>query len=288
MNRMFPIHSDTRSVIGRRERARGSRAGKAWAMVVCIVLAGLVCLPSATASSTTDADRLPDTIQRIKPSIVGVGTYLKTRRPPGQLRGTGFVVKDGRHVLTNAHVLPEKLDEKHQEFIAVFTADGDGGKILSAGIAGLDKAHDLGLLRFDGPPLPPLVIGDDTRVREGALYAFTGYPLGALLGLNAVTHRGIVSAITPLVIPVSATRQLDGALINRLKEPNLIFQLDATAYPGNSGSPLYDVKTGHVIGIINKVFIKGLKEHAITNPSGITYAIPSRYIESLFNDYFKP
>lgn len=286
MNRILAIHSDTPSVIGQWGPTGKVpvSAGKAWAMLICIVVAGLVGYPSTIALSAPDEAGLPDTIQQIKPSIVGVGTYLKTRRPPGLLLGTGFVVKDGRHVLTNAHVLPEKLDEKHQEFIAVFTAAG--GRILNAGIAGLDPAHDLGLLHFDGPPLPPLVIGDDARVREGALYAFTGYPLGALLGLNAVTHRGIVSAITPLVIPVTATWQLDGAIINHLKEPNLIFQLDATAYPGNSGSPLYDVITGRVIGIINKVFVKGLKEHAITNPSGITYAIPSRYIKTFLNNCF--
>ena len=53
---------------------------------------------------------LPDTIDRILPSIVGVGTLQKTRRPPARLLGTGFVVADGRHVITNAHVIPEKID----------------------------------------------------------------------------------------------------------------------------------------------------------------------------------
>ena len=35
-----------------------------------------------------------------------------------------------------------------------------------------------------------------------------------------------------------------------------IFQLDATAYPGNSGSPLYDPESGEVIAVINMVFVK--------------------------------
>ena len=60
-----------------------------------------------------------------------------------------------------------------------------------------------------------------------------------------------------------------------------MFQLDATAYPGNSGSPLYDPATGEVIGIVNMVFVKGTKESALTQPSGITYAIPSRYLIEL-------
>lgn len=224
-------------------------------------------------------DALPDTIGKIKPGIVGVGTFQETRRPPAILLGTGFVVADGRYVVTNAHVLPEKIDKKHHEFIAVFTGQGKEGRILATETIGTEKDHDLCLLRFDGEALPPLVLGDDSLVREGQIYAFTGFPLGAILGLYAATHRGIVSAITPIVIPVSAMGQLDGELIGRLKNPYLIFQLDATAYPGNSGSPLYDVKSGRVIGIINRVFVQGTKEHAITNPSGMTYAIPVRYLK---------
>jgi serine protease Do len=247
---------------------------------------GLIFAGMVAADSGIDA--LPGTIEKIKPGIVGVGTFQETRRPPGILLGTGFVVADGRHVVTNAHVPPEKLDKKHNEFIAVFTGQGKEGRILATETIGTEKDHDLCLLRFDGKALPPLVLGDDALVREGELYAFTGYPLGAILGLYAATHRGIISAITPIVIPVNAMRQLDGELIGRLKNPYLIFQLDATAYPGNSGSPLYDVKSGRVIGIINKVFVQGAKEQAITHPSGMTYAIPVRYlkkfIESLLGD----
>ena len=60
-----------------------------------------------------------------------------------------------------------------------------------------------------------------------------------------------------------------------------MFQLDATAYPGNSGSPVYDPDTGEVIGVVNMVFVKSTKEAALTQPSGITYAIPSRYLVEL-------
>ena len=57
---------------------------------------------------------------------------------------------------------------------------------------------------------------------------------------------------------------------------NEVFQLDATAYPGNSGSLLYDPETGEVVGIINKLFVKESKEVVLEKPSGITYAIPVR------------
>jgi S1-C subfamily serine protease len=60
-----------------------------------------------------------------------------------------------------------------------------------------------------------------------------------------------------------------------------IFQLDGTAYPGNSGGPLFDPETGDVLGVLNMVFIKGTRESALTHPSGISYAIPSEYIRLL-------
>jgi S1-C subfamily serine protease len=126
-----------------------------------------------------------------------------------------------------------------------------------------------------------MTIDDDTQVREGGLYAFTGFPIGTVLGLYPATHRGIISAITPIAIPVNASGRLSGNMVERLKTPYSVFQLDATAYPGNSGSPLYDIETGEVIGIINMVFVKGTKENAITDPSGITYAIPARFIKKL-------
>ncbi|MFI5445953.1 hypothetical protein [Polaromonas sp. UC242_47] len=60
-----------------------------------------------------------------------------------------------------------------------------------------------------------------------------------------------------------------------------MFQLDGTAYPGNSGGPLFDPDTGDVLGIVNMVLIKGSRESALTNPSGITYAIPSAFVLQL-------
>ena len=73
-------------------------------------------------------------------------------------------------------------------------------------------------------------------------------------------------------------------MIKRLRDPYDVFQLDATAYPGNSGSPLYIPETGEVVGVINKVFVKESKEAVLEKPSGITYAIPVRYVKELLRD----
>jgi len=230
---------------------------------------------------------LADTVSRIKPSIVGVGTVLKTRRPPNLIMATGFLVLDGNHIITNAHAIPEKLNKKKNEFLAVFSGQGNSSTVHKALLVASDPDHDLALLQIDEGPMPVMELGDDSKVREGELYAFTGYPLGAILGLYASTSRGIISAVTPIVIPAHRSKKIDRKVFNRLRHPYPVFQLDAIAYPGNSGSPLYDMNTGKVIGIINMVFVKGTKEHAITSPSGITYAIPVRHALKLIEKAVK-
>ncbi len=224
---------------------------------------------------------LPETIVQVKKSIVAVGTFQRTRSPPAVFRGTGFVVADGRHVLTNAHVLPDSIDREKSETLAVFYKTQGKDRLRSAKSIAVDKTHDIALLRIAGSPMPVLRLGESSRVREGELYSFTGFPIGMVLGLYPVTHRGIVSSITPIAIPALRANQLDPKLMRRLNEPYRVFQLDATAYPGNSGSPLYHPDTGVVIGIINKVFVKESKENLLSKPSGISYAIPIEYARKL-------
>lgn len=228
---------------------------------------------------------LADTIERIKPAIVAVGTFESTRRPPAQFRGTGFAVGNGNLIVTNAHVLPESVNLERREYLAVFQRNGEHLQTRGAKQLVVDKMHDLAVLEVQGPPFHALKIATAEQVREGERYAFTGFPIGAILGLYPVTHRGIISAITPIVIPVDNSHQLNARMIESLRSPFRVYQLDATAYPGNSGSPLYDPQTGVVVGIINKVFVKATKEAAlaaaIEKPSGISYAVPSTYIHKL-------
>ena len=84
------------------------------------------------------------------------------------------------------------------------------------------------------------------------------------------------------MLPSLNSRSLGTKMIAQLQRaPFLIFQLDGTAYPGNSGSPVYDPVSGTVLAVINMTFVKELKENAITNPSGISYAIPATYARDL-------
>jgi len=149
-------------------------------------------------------------------------------------------------------------------------------------LATRDNKHDLAILRVEGPALPALKLASSDLAREGQNIAFTGFPIGGALGFSPVTHRCIISSITPIALPSGNSQQLNAKQIRQLKTGSFdIFQLDATAYPGNSGSPVFDVETREVIGVINMVFIKGSKESALSAPSGITYAIPINHLWQL-------
>lgn len=256
---------------------RSCGPARAWrGLLAAAVLASLSADPASAG--------LPESIAAIKRSVVAVGTYMAVRTQQQAPRGTGFVVAANLAV-TNAHVLPPQLDASRRETYALFLPAGPGrAEMREARLVRRDEAHDLALLRFGGTPLPAVRLGQSAEVREGEPIAFTGYPILNALGLFPATHRGIVSAIAPVVIPTASGKELTPDVLKRLGKPFDIFQLDATAYPGNSGSPLFQVESGRVIGVINSVFVKSTKETALTDPSGITYAIPVDHVRALLQE----
>lgn len=235
--------------------------------------------------SSVASANLVDTVSMVKPSVVGIGIYTPTGRQKNQLFGTGFVIGDGTYIVTNNHVIDKELDDNLLQKLAVFTGKGPAAKVRLAKLIATDEEHDLAILKIEGQPLPALTLAQSNFLREGSSIAFTGFPIGAVLGLYPVTHRGIIAAVTPTIIPVDDSRQISIAMLKRLRDPYLVYQLDATAYPGNSGSAMYDVKSGEVVGIINKVFVQESKETVISKPSGITYAIPVKYLHALLKKH---
>lgn len=234
------------------------------------------------SSQAVLASPLADTVESVRASVVAVGTMQYNRKPAGEFRGTGFAVGDGKHVATSAHVIPERVDTQAGEFLAVFVGSGSRVEARRARAEVVDRRHDLALLRFDGPSLEPLTVDPELRVREGDLYAFTGFPLGALLGMYPVTHTGIVSSITPVLVHASDQAPLDITKARRSRSEFVFYQIDAAAYPGNSGSPLYDPESGHVIGIVNKVYVReGGPSSPVEAPSGLTYAVPVVHLQAL-------
>jgi S1-C subfamily serine protease len=243
----------------------------------------LAALLLAAGGLNATAAEFPNVVERIKPSVVAVGTFRQVDNPPFSLRGTGFAVGGGELVATNMHVAsPDASSVQPPSRLMVMAQVGGAVRLMDATLAGSDPERDLAILRVQGSPLLPVALAEDDRVREGQAVGFTGFPIGGLLGFSPVTHRGYVSAVTAIALPSPTARQLNERVIRRLKAGSFpILQLDATAYPGNSGSPLYDAESGRVIGVLSMVLVKGTKDSAIGQPSGIAYAVPAAFLRDL-------
>src|SRR6185503_9307253 len=136
------------------------------------------------------------TIARLKASIVAVGSFERTRNPAFEFSGTGFAIGDGLRIATNEHVLPKVLNIERNETFAIAARTAEGSiEVRPARRVAADSSHDLVILEIKGAPLPALRLGDSDRVKEGEVYLFTGFPIGAILGLYPVTHRAMIAAI---------------------------------------------------------------------------------------------
>jgi serine protease Do len=260
-------------------------AKRPWPRPVRSALAALAVFAGFVFASPEVGAQAKQTIDQVKPSVVAIGTFQTTRVPQFRFLGTGFAVGDGTLAATNAHVIPASLEPGADPEVLVALLPGTdlsrvGVRKLTR--VALDSEHDVVLMKMEGPPLRPLKLRDPGGVAEGDSLLFTGFPIGGVLGLFPATHRAMVAAIAPVAMPSPSGRQLDPKVVRRIRDASFsVFQLDATAFPGNSGSPLYDPTTGEVVGILNMVFVKGTKESALTQPSGISYAIPSNFLIEL-------
>ena len=251
-------------------------------------LAGGALLATAAAGGwrvarAAGAADLPGLIATSKLSVLPVGTYSATGNPRFEFRGTGFVVGDGSLVATNFHVLPEAAEVDSGPQMAVLGSRvGGETPVRRARVVATDRLRDLVLLQIEGAPMAPLPLAEASAAREGLGIALMGFPIGGTLGYSVVTHRGIIASLTTVALPAPTARQLDPRAVSRLREGNFeVLQLDATAYPGNSGGPVIDIESGLVLGVVNQVLVKSSRESALSNPTGITYAIPVRLLREL-------
>ena len=228
------------------------------------------------------ASELVESIRRVRPSIIAVGTFKPTASPQFTFRGTGFAVGDGSMVVTNAHVLPKSVDLDAYESIAIAIPgdDGPGASGRKAELLASDPEHDLALLKISGPPLVPLALASDGLVEEGELVAFTGFPIGSVLGLIPVTHRGIVSAVTPIVMPGrSAGNSMPEHPLAEGSVPGLPARRHRLS--GQQRQPALQAGQQRGDRAYQHGSGEGHQESVLSQPSGISYAIPSRYIHEL-------
>ncbi|MFC1977533.1 S1C family serine protease, partial [Chloroflexota bacterium] len=215
--------------------------------------------PVVTLTAPYDENMLVSLYERAIPSVVKIEAVIEketgTIGPfdfgPFQQKGqgSGFIIDNEAHVLTNNHVVDGTSSVK----ITLF-----GGDVLEAEIIGTDRENDLALLQVDPDKLGdviPLPLGDSDKVKPGQM----AIALGSPFGLEGSITVGIISAIGRS-IPSTTQRLITDML-----------QTDAAINPGNSGGPLLDSK-GEVIGINTAI-------EASSN--GIGFAIPINTAVSL-------
>jgi serine protease Do len=243
--------------------------------MVRLFVAALLCI----IADTSFAASLVETIAKLRPSIVGISSLQPTRLTVATVIGSGFVVGDGKHVITSYHVIKQQDPNAGQVFY-VMSLNGSQVDRRSAKVVATDPATDLAILIMDGPSLPPVKLRDDPLMApEGTEIATTGFPIGVVLGFQPTTTRGIVSALPSNRTPEFSAGGLSAEIIRAPRYS--IYQLDIIAYPGNSGGPVYDTATGEVLGVVAAGFIKSQKEKVLSDPSAITYAMPSGFVRNL-------
>src|ERR1051325_3758851 len=163
--------------------------------------------------------------------------------------GSGVVVTNEGHILTNNHVV-EQVDE-----IEVQLSDGRTEK---ARLVGADSQIDLAVLKIDNPGVKPLVLADSDSVQVGDFVLAVGNPFG----FEETVTDGIIS---------------DKGRSSDLGE---LLQTNAAINPGNSGGPLVNLR-GEVVGI-NTAIISSTGMSA-----GVGFAIPSNAARSALESLLK-
>ena len=177
----------------------------------------------------------------------------------GGAEGSGVIVDDAGHIVTNNHVVADADPDSVQVTLT-------DGRIFKATIVGTDATTDLAVIKLTDAPddLKPAAFGDSSKVIVGQPVMAVGNPLG----LASTVTTGIVSAVDR---PVSTS----GENSSEATVTNAI-QIDAAVNPGNSGGPLFDAQ-GKVIGINSSIATLSSESGSI----GLGFAIPVDLVKNI-------
>ncbi|MEU6463920.1 trypsin-like peptidase domain-containing protein [Streptomyces sp. NPDC046976] len=269
-------------------RPRRRRAALGWTLALALVAAGIgglvggyveregigseVTLPQAKG---VPAGRAPDSVAGIAARALPSVVTLHVSGTDEEGTGTGFVLDDRGHILTNNHVVaPAASGGK-------ISATFSDGTSVKATVVGRDSGYDLAVVQVSGVHgLTPLTLGDSDGVRVGDPVVAIGAPFDLA---NTVT-AGIISAKER---PITAGgEKSDGSDVSYVDA----LQTDAPINPGNSGGPLLDSRA-HVIGInsaIRSADSGSETESGQAGSIGLGFAIPvnqaKRVAEELIDD----
>jgi serine protease Do len=158
---------------------------------------------------------------------------------PSNSLGSGFIVSEDGHILTNAHVVDDAVE------VTVRLTDK---REFKAKVIGSDRRSDIALLKIDAKGLPTVRIGNPATLKVGEWVIAIGSPFG----FDSSVTAGIVSAIG-----------------RALPDESLVpfIQTDVAINPGNSGGPLFNLR-GEVVGINSQIYSR------TGGYMGLSFAIP--------------
>jgi S1-C subfamily serine protease len=200
---------------------------------------------------------LPSVVNITSTEVVCCDFFL--RPVPQQGQGSGFIIDNEGHILTNYHVV---ADAENVE-VTLWNK-----KKFKATRIGVDPIHDVALLQITGAKdLQPATLADSTHLLVGQQV----YAIGNPFGFSGTMTRGMISAIRSVLLPSG----------NRIEDA---IQTDASVNPGNSGGPLLN-SHGDVVGITT--MIASNPNGGADQSAGIGFAIPISTAKAVVEDIMK-
>lgn len=219
-----------------------------------------------TNISTASLSNLSEIIKSKTPSVVTISVVDKQ----GSGTGSGVVVDNDGHIVTNAHVAT--LGGLTSE--GKITIQTSTGETADATLVGVDATSDLAVLKTDLKGLKPIKFTSSADVSVGDETIAIGSPLG----LNSTVTTGIVSALNrPITVQSS---EVNDKFSNGQGTVALnVIQTDAAINSGNSGGALLN-SNGDLIGINVAIASAGEGSGNI----GVGFAIPSDLVQQVIKD----
>ena len=232
--------------------------------------------PTATSTVIQGSATAPDwtaVAKAVSPSVVSIDVTTQQ----GSGAGSGVILDDSGHVLTNNHVVG---DATGTGAINVTLADG---RTYGATIVGTDPSTDLAVIKLTSAPsdLTPISLGDSSVLKVGDPVMAVGNPLG----LSGTVTTGIVSALNRPVSTSEASPSPDGQTSSDTVVTNAI-QTSAAINPGNSGGALVNAK-GELIGINSSIASLGASQGSQSGNIGIGFAIPVQEAKTIADQLIK-
>ena len=197
--------------------------------------------------------------ERISPAVVNITTTTLSYNfwmevVPQSGTGSGFIVDEEGHILTNNHVIEDARK------IEVTLSDGSKA---TAKLVGADPASDLAVIKIEVKLSPTYVapLGDSSNLKVGQRAIAIGNPFG----FDSTITTGVISALGRTL------RTGEGSVVKN------VIQTDASINPGNSGGPLINSR-GQVVGINTAIF------STTSGSLGIGFAVPINTAKGVMRD----